>query len=186
MAYYRGFKAEAERLAVETRKEIGLTEYQQLNPRALAGHLAIPVLTLGDLEAHEPGMGKALRVLHGNQASSFSGLTLFVGSRRAAIVHNEAHTLGRQASDIGHELSHGLLMHPPAPLHDGRGCRKWNSDHEDEANFLAGALLIPAKAAWGLAKRRTSLEEAAWQFGCSVEMVRWRINVTGARRLLAG
>lgn len=184
MGYYRGFKAEAERLAVEMRDELGLTVYQRLDPRELAQYLEIPVLTLGDLEARHPETSEAIRVLHGEDASSFSGLTLFDGSRRA-IVHNEAHTPGRQASDIAHELSHGLRMHPPAPIHDGRGCRKWNADHEDEANFLAGALLIPAKAAWGLAKRRKSLDEAAWQYGCSVEMVRWRINITGAGRLLA-
>ncbi|MGW4370094.1 ImmA/IrrE family metallo-endopeptidase [Nocardia takedensis] len=184
MAYYRGFKAEAERLAVETRKELRLSEHQRLEPRWLADHLAIPVLTLSDLEAHVPEVGTAIRILHGEDASSFSGLTLFDGSRRI-IVHNEAHTPGRQASDIAHELSHGLRMHPPAPVHDGHGCRKWNADHEDEANFLAGALLVPAKAAWGIAKRRMDLEDAAATFGCSVEMVRWRINITGARRLLA-
>ncbi|WP_278265261.1 ImmA/IrrE family metallo-endopeptidase [Nocardia sp. AG03] len=185
MGYYRGFKAEAERLAVETRKELGLTEYQRLDPRRLADHLDIPVFTLSDLEAREPSIGDAIRVLHGEDASSFSGLTLFSGTRRV-IVHNEAHTPGRQSSDIAHELSHGLRLHPPAPIHDGRGCRTWNADHEDEANFLAGALLIPAKAAWALVKRRKSLDEAAWEFGCSVEMVRWRINITGAGRQMAG
>ncbi|WP_280214817.1 ImmA/IrrE family metallo-endopeptidase [Nocardia cyriacigeorgica] len=184
MGYYKGFKAEAERLAVETRKELRLTVHERLDPRILAEHLAIPVLTLGDLHARCPEMGDAVRVLHGEDASTFSGLTLFDGSRRV-IVHNEAHTPGRQASDIAHELSHGLRIHPPAPIHDGRGCRQWNADHEDEANYLAGALLIPAKAAWGITKQRMSLEEAAWKFGCSIEMVRWRINITGARRMLA-
>lgn len=56
---------------------------------------------------------------------------------------------------------------------------------EDEANFLARAMLVPAKAAWGIAKRRMAFDAAGEQYGCSIQMVRWRVNVTGARRLLA-
>jgi hypothetical protein len=72
----------------------------------------------------------------------------------------------------------------PHPL-DRKGCRNWNADLEDEANFLAGALLIPSKAAWWIAKRRLPFDEAAAEYGCSVDMARWRVNITGARRLLA-
>ncbi|WP_442943919.1 ImmA/IrrE family metallo-endopeptidase [Nocardia sp. NBC_00508] len=103
-------------------------------------------------------------MLHGEDASSFSGLTLFDGPRRA-IVHNEAHSPGRQASDIAHEQGHGLRMHPPAPLHDGCGCRKWNADHEDEATFLAGALLVPAKAGGQLPSSARALRKQRGPLG---------------------
>jgi Zn-dependent peptidase ImmA (M78 family) len=101
-------------------------------------------------------------------------------------VFNDAHPPGRTANSITHECSHGLLLHPPAPALDHRGCRVWNADLEDEANFLAGALLIPAKAAWWIAKSKVPFTTAAQEYGCSEDLVRWRINVTGARRLLVG
>lgn len=43
MAYRYGFKAEAERLALEVRRELGLGTYAGLNPWTLADHLGIPV-----------------------------------------------------------------------------------------------------------------------------------------------
>jgi Zn-dependent peptidase ImmA (M78 family) len=107
----------------------------------------------------------------------------FDGTRRI-IAYNDAHNLDRQANNITHELSHGLLLHPPTPALDWRGCRNWNTNHENDANYLAGALLIPNKAAWWIAKQRLPFEQAASDYDCSVEVVRWRINVTGARRLL--
>jgi hypothetical protein len=187
MAFYRGFKAEAERLAKSTRQELGLGVYDRLDPYCLADHLLVPVLSLQDLvrlSAAGDGLLAAVQVLEGAEMSALSAVTVFCGSRRA-IVHNAAHSPGRQANSITHELSHGLLLHPPAPALDRRGCRNWNADCEDEANFLAGALLIPDKAAWWIAKRQLSFEDAAAEYGCSTEMVRWRVNITGARRLLA-
>lgn len=187
MAFRRGFKAEAERLALEVRGELGIGAYARLDPLGLAEHLAIPVMTLSQLTSIgvTPGLEAAVDVLHGAESQAMSAVTVFFGSERA-IVHNDAHSPGRQASNVTHELSHGLLLHPSAPVLDHRGCRNWNPDVEDEANYLAGALLIPSKAAWGLAKRRKSFDQAATDYGCSVEMVRWRVNITGAGRLLAG
>lgn len=47
-----------------------------------------------------------------DEASTLSALTVFDGARRL-IVHNEQHSAPRQASDICHEQSHGLLLHEP-------------------------------------------------------------------------
>jgi Zn-dependent peptidase ImmA (M78 family) len=187
VAFRRGFKAEAERLALDVREELGVGAYARLDPMVLAEHLAIPVMTLSELAAVGvvPDLGVAVDVLHGAESQAMSAVTVFFGSERA-IVHNDAHSPGRRASNVTHELAHGLLLHPSAPVLDRRGCRNWNPDVEDEANYLAGALLIPSKAAWGLAKRRKSFDQAAVDYGCSIEMVRWRVNVTGAGRLLAG
>ncbi len=186
MAFYRGFKAEAERLALSTRKELGLGPYERLDPHALAQFLSVPVLSLREIADQRGGtdIQEAIRLLQGIERSALSAFTIFWGSERA-IVHNDAHPLGRQASNITHELAHGLRLHPPAPLLDRMGCRNWNADYEDEANFLGGALLIPGKAAHWIARRGFTLEQAALDFGCSVDMVRWRINITGAKRLLA-
>jgi hypothetical protein len=42
----------------------------------------------------------------------------------------------------------------------------------------------PSKAAWWIAKRRQPFEQEADDYGCCIEMVRWRINITGAGRML--
>lgn len=39
------------------------------------------------------------------------------------------------------------MRSPPAQAFDDIGCRLWNQDVEDEADYLGGALLIPGKAA---------------------------------------
>lgn len=189
--YRRGFRAEAERLALDVRTGLGLGAYAALDPLTLARDLEVPVLALSALTVPPPGkdlvagLGQAVGLLLGTEAAAFSAMTVFLGSRRV-IVHNDAHNPGRQASDIGHELAHGLLLHSPTPALDDRGCRDWDPAAEAEADYLAGALLIPAKAAWWIAKQRKPHDEAARQYGCSAPMVRWRVNITGASKRLVG
>lgn len=186
MAYYRGFKAEAERLAVSTRQEMGLKEHARLDPHDLAAYLAIDVVPLSTYanSAEFAEFADDVHYLQHVEPTVCSAYTVFEGSERT-IVHNDVHPLGRQASNIAHELSHGLLLHAPSPVLDILGCRNWKSDIEDEANYLAGALLVPSKAAWSIAKRRVSFDRAATEYGCSTEMIRWRVNITGAGRIMA-
>lgn len=123
--YRRGFRAEAERLALDVRTGLGLGAYAALDPLALARDLEVPVLALSALTVPPPGkdliagLGQAVGLLLGTEAAAFSAMTVFLGSRRV-IVHNDAHNPGRQASDIGHELAHGLLLHSPTPALDDR------------------------------------------------------------------
>ena len=110
---------------------------------------------------------------------------MFLGARRL-IVHNDAHAPGRINSNLTHELAHGLLLHPPTPALDDRGCRHWNQDIEDEASWLAGTLLVPERAALSVARGRRTIEEAAEDFGVSAQMMRWRLNATGAYKRAQG
>jgi Zn-dependent peptidase ImmA (M78 family) len=188
MALRRGFKTEAEHIAAEIRRELGLTLHARLDPRRLASHLDIPLWSLSQLPVLAPsigGLADAIAYLTSADTGALSAVTVFCGNVRT-IVHNDGHSPERQASNVTHEAAHGLLLHPPAPVLDRRGCRLWNPDVEDEATWLAGTLLIPGPAAWRAARRKLSLEEIADRFGCSSEMARWRLNMTGARRLLTG
>lgn len=176
MAYRRGFKTEANTLADETRAELGLGVLDALDPRALAAHLLIPIWSLSDLCAdHE-----AIEHLLTQEPEQFSAITVFRDVTKRTIVHNDAHTLGRQNNNLAHELSHGLLGHPLTPALDNRGCREWNQDIEDEANWLAGALLVPEAAAIAIAEGQWSKPEAATHFGVSEQLIQMRLNVTGA------
>ena len=174
----RGFKTEANAIAREVRSELGLAPTSPLDVWRLAEHLEIPVFSLSSLRESAP-LATGL-FLNGGQ-DMFSGVTVFRGNERA-IVFNDAHVPGRQASDIGHELAHGLLHHPPEPAMDGRGCRYWKRDIEDEANWLSGALLVPEEAALSVVRRGWSLEVASAHYGVTQKMMRFRINVTGAKK----
>jgi Zn-dependent peptidase ImmA (M78 family) len=172
----RGFKTEADAIAREVRGELGLALASPLDVWRLAEHLEIPVIPLSSLRESAPLAGDLF--LNGSQGM-FSGLTVFRGNERT-IVFNDAHVPGRQASDVGHELSHGLLLHPPMAAVDERGCRYWDGDVEDEANWLSGALLVPEEAALSVARRGWSLAVAAAHYGVTQKMMEFRINVTGA------
>lgn len=176
MTLKRGFKATANALAAEVRNELALGPFDRLDPRSLAEGLEIPVVDLSTLEADAPGV----RHLLTEEPDVFSAVTVFAGPRRT-VVHNDGHANVRQNSNICHELSHGLLHHPPTPAMDDAGCRIWLQDLEDEATWLASCLLVTPAAALATARGRMTLPEAARRLDVSEQMMTFRINVTGAR-----
>lgn len=177
MGFQRGFKTWANQIADETRRELGLGPFDRLDPRELADHLAIPVFDLSSLREAAPSIAH----LTTTEPEAFSAVTVFDGSRRA-VVHNDSHAPVRQNSNLGHELSHGLLAHPPTPAMDDTGCRIWNQDIEDEASWLSGCLLVSERAALAIARGQWAPAEAALRFGVSVAMINFRLNTTGARK----
>ena len=174
----RGFKAEATRLADEIRQELGLSPFDPLNPSVLAEYLEVPITPLSDIRHLATGASHFL-----NDAQEvFSAATVFDGPRRA-ILHNDSHAAPRQNSNLAHELSHALLMHPATPAIDDLGCRYWDQQIEGEADWLAGVMLVPDVAAISIARGRWgTVVEAAQHFGVSTKMVNYRLNVTGAYR----
>jgi len=181
MGYRRGFKSEANATAREIRAELGLRDLDRLDPWALADHLLVPIVPLSDFGLDAP---RALRHFTMVEMDAFSAVTVFEGPRRT-IVHNDAHSQGRQASDVTHELGHAVLLHDPTPALDDRGCRLWNQNVEDEAQWLAGALLLTEDAALSIVRKGVAVAVAAQHFGISEQMVTYRLNVTGARKRVA-
>lgn len=181
----RGDRKFAEELAEDIRTELGLSNLVRLDPLRLLAHLQIPALSLTQLTELLPqdaSLRESVAVLQSEDQSSLSAVTVFRGHRRL-IVFNDKHPAGRRCSDLCHEAAHSLLLHPPAPPLDEHGCRAWDANLEEEADYLAGALLIPGKGARYAAKADWSLEHMATRFGCSVDMARWRNNVSGGQRL---
>lgn len=176
MSLRRGFKKEANEIALEIRAELRLGPRAPLDPWKLAEHLLIPLIPLSSLAHDAP---EAFRRLTGFANSAFSAVTVFRSNRRA-IVYNDAHSQRRQASDIAHELAHALLLHPPKASVNA-GTRDWNSEEEAEAAWLAGALLIPDEAAIRIASADQPTALAAEEYGVSEQMITFRLRVTGAR-----
>ena len=161
-----------------TRSELEIGMADRLNTRDLANHLTIPVLPLSDLRTRSSG---AVDYLYGVEPAAFSAATIFLGTRRI-IVHNDAHSRGRQASDIAHECAHALLGHEPTQAFDESGCRLWDMTREREADWLAGVLLRPEEATLAIVRLGRTVESAANLYGVSRSMVQWRLNVTAAYR----
>ena len=178
MGYRRGFKSAANATAREIRDELGLRALDRLDPMVLAKHLEVPVLTLSDLREDAPFAHRHFRQV---EVGAFSAATILRGPRRT-IFHNDSHSVGRQASNVTHELSHAVLLHDSTPALDDRGCRLWNQNIEDEAQWLAGALLVTEDAALWIAHGGASVASAAAHFGVSEQMVTYRLSVTGARK----
>lgn len=177
----RGFKSQAEVLSEETRAELGLSVFDRLDPLRLAAHLEIPVWPLSGFVGQASMRPEDVSVLMDPDTSPLSAVTVFDGTRRV-IVHNDNHTAGRQASNLCHELAHGLLLHPATPALSERGLRNWDQTIEDEATYLGATLLIPGKAARGATTLGMQPAEVARRYGCSVELAIWRLSTTRRRR----
>src|SRR5438132_10144481 len=108
MTLRRGFKTECNDIAREIRAEPGLWQADPLDPWALADHLEIPVLPMSALADDVPGAVRHFS--YTRNAGEFSAVTVFDGTRRV-MMNNDTHSRGRQASNVSHELSHGLLLH---------------------------------------------------------------------------
>lgn len=175
--FQRGFKAECENLAMEIRVELGLSPTSSLRPTSLAEHLGIPVwpvTELLDFETRARDIKAALRVL--------SAFTVTRGNYRA-IFYNPYHPPGRTANSLAHELSHVLLEHTPTvAVVDGN--RAWDGRQEAEADWLAGALLVPREGALRWLRNGGQMALGSAHFQVSDELFRWRINQTGVARQL--
>lgn len=167
----RGFKAKANRIAVEIRENLGLCAWAPLEPLAVCDYFEIEVVPLSRF-------GEAINHFTQVERNAFSAVTVPCGLERA-IVHNDAHHPYRQRSNLMHELAHAFLGHPPCTTFDCDGERNYNGGIEAEASFLAGALLISNEAAWHIV-RSALIDAAQGMYGVSKKMLDYRLRVSGA------
>lgn len=176
--YRRGFKKECEEIVSEVRAEMGLARYALFNPFAYAKKLLIPCEPINRL-AENGCSAEHLAHIAGAGREDFSAITIYCGTRKR-IFYNDHNSLPRQRSDVSHELSHILLEHEPAPLFDSDGTRAWDAVQEREASWLGGVLLIPEDVALRIARRGIQIEEAASTYVVSIQLMQWRLRMTGA------
>jgi hypothetical protein len=178
----RGFKAEAERISLSVRAELGLTVHDRLDCHDLATQMGVPVVSLPELRRYGARPESVAQLLASD--AGFSALTVCAGTRRL-IVHNPHHPPGRRANSLAHELSHIILEHPPVPPLGSGGCRRWDAQLEAEADWLAGALLVPRDGALAWLRRGRNIADGARHFGVSRALFQWRVRQTGVERQLA-
>ena len=170
MGFRRGFKAEANRIALRVREQMGLSPVAPIDPEELCARYDIVLIKLSELAPGSP----LLRASN----SCFSAVTVPCGVH-TAIVHNDAHHPYRQRSNICHELAHCFLGHGCVPPLTPNGERARDCTMEAEANHLAGVLLLTNEGAAHVLFRRL-LDEAQHIYGISEAMLRYRLRISGA------
>lgn len=174
----RGFKTQAERAAGNARHALKLGALEPLDPWAFANHLSVAVLEFGSLELSP----KSIRQLTVSDVESWSALTLREGNL-FAIVLNPSHALTRQRNDLTHELAHIELKHVPARVDVSKTgmllLSDYSDEHEQEADWYAGALLLPRMALVHHRSRGRTPAQIAERYGVSVALTEWRLRMTG-------
>lgn len=174
----RGFKAEAERLSERVRADLGLASDAQLPLDLLGGTLGAELRSAGDLIDVS-----RLAEIDKRQPGAFSACTFEIGDRRV-IVWNPLSSQGRRSSDIAHELSHLLLKHSVKDVHTVGGLTFFgcDPDEEQEANWLAGCLLLPRPLLVSQLRRGATADDLADRYEVSIQMANYRIRATGVLR----
>jgi len=186
--FERGFKTWCEKYAVDCRAALGVASHAPLDMRQLAAHLDLRVWTPHDVPALS---GASLNVLlrnDGETPSCWSAVTLVVGEK-AVVILNSSHSPARQASDLAHELAHRILGHSTEQINvTEEGLMLLGSyarEYEEEADWLAGCLLLPREALLRIKRSSQSETDAAIEYGVSRQMLAYRMSRTGVAKQYA-
>jgi Zn-dependent peptidase ImmA (M78 family) len=173
LSFRRGFKAEANRIALRIREQMSLSPLAPIDPVEVCARFDIQVIRLSELDNSSPFLGRS--------NSAFSAVTVPCGWH-TAIVHNDSHHPYRQRSNICHELAHCFLGHECTPPLTESGERARDGGMEAEANYLAGTLLVTNEAAKHVV-RQGLISEAQRMYGISGPMLNYRLPVSGAHTI---
>jgi hypothetical protein len=180
----RGFKAEAERLAVRIRAELKVAADRRVDVDELALHVGVEVASADSLVSIED-----LERLDRLQPGCFSAATLHLPNGRVVAVTNPVGcSPARRDSDLAHELAHIILKHDARSV-DRIGDLTFfecDPEQEDEANWLGGCLLLPRPLLLIEARRGLGVEQIADRHEVSLEMARFRYNASGVQFQVKG
>jgi Zn-dependent peptidase ImmA (M78 family) len=176
----RGFKAEAERTAEAIRAEMGKRASDPLDAVELARHIGADVRRADELTTRVK-----LETLEELQPGAFSACTFTIADRHV-IVYSPLASLGRTQSDIAHEVAHIVLKHEMKSV-ETVGTMSFftcDPDEEQEANWLAGCLLLPRRLLYIAARQGLDAAAIADSYGVSETMAAFRLRTTGVLRQL--
>ncbi len=177
----RGFKANAERLAVEYREKLGLNPCAPLPASKLAEFLKIHIYPATEFLTSNSEIAS----ISGNNGFDcrWSALKMQTEAGNIIIIHNPFHSSGRQQSDIMHELAHIICKHEndlkKYNFTIPSGMRIFNDEQEEEAKCLGSTLQLSSPCLLWAAKNEMQTETIATYFDATVEMVNYRMNITG-------
>lgn len=180
--FKRGFKSWCETISAQYRKELKLASTDPIDPHGLASLLNIIVWTINDIPDLD---STALTVLTVKDKSCWSAATISLNNQNLIIL-NPTHSKARTASNLMHEVSHLVIGHEPARVDVSEDnvllLNTYDKTQEDEADWLCGCLLLPRTALMKIKKTNSDLQKAATDYGVSLDMLKFRMNVTGMNR----
>lgn len=181
--FVRGFKTKAENLAVEYRQKLSIHPCAPLPWQKLADFLNVPVFCVSNIIEDE----NDLKLIMGEGISGgFSAVRLKNVDGDNIILHNGSHSPARQESNIMHELAHIICGHKVSDdfldVSIALNMRYFNERQEEEAKFLGACLQIAKPGLLMAAKRKMSYQEIADHFNASIDMVKYRMRITGIEK----
>jgi Zn-dependent peptidase ImmA (M78 family) len=159
---------------------MGLRPTERLDSVELARYVGAEVRSADELTT----LAK-LEALEEIQPGAFSACTFSIKNRHV-IVYSPLSSPGRRQSDIAHEVSHLVLRHEVKQVQriGGLSFFTCDPDEEQEANWLAGCLLLPRQLLYSAAKRGLDEGLIAERYGVSELMAGFRLRSTGVLRQL--
>jgi Zn-dependent peptidase ImmA (M78 family) len=171
----RGFANLAEKTAIEYRQRLSLSGIDFLPARALAECLSVHVHDIKECPFDATPLLK-----------SMSALTMYNCQGQRLIVYNSYHSEARQESDLMHELAHVICDHKVPDEHRSiaipSNLRSFNPQDEEEAKYMGGCLQLPREALLYCFKRKMNLEQISEFYTASLEMVKYRVRISGVER----
>jgi len=177
--FRRGFKSWCEETALKVRKHQGLAPTGPLSPFVLARELRVEVIEPSALKDLPDDVCRRLLREH---SDCWSAVTI-PANPTPLVVYNPAHSAARQNSDLMHELAHILLGHKATVMfvdpNTHLALRTHDQAQEEEANWLAGCLLLPREVLLHIKATQLADDLACRQYGVSAKMLAYRMNVSG-------
>ncbi len=173
-----GFKAEANRISLRLRRDLGLAPHAPIELFALAEKLGAHVVPLSVFADECPD---AVHHFTHVEPTAFSAATVPLPNNHRVIIFNDSHPPGRRNSNLAHEIAHLVLGHEFTLPIDTTGCRIIDRDVEDEANWLGPTILISNEAAMYILRQGMDTEAACQDYGVTPAVLRMRTNASGAR-----
>ena len=181
----RGFKADAERIALEYRQLLGLKKHDPLPAQQLADHLHVRILVPSEIPGITLDVLDPL-LIKGKDCWSAA---IYLRNEKKYIIHNPTHAPCRQESNLMHELAHAHCNHPIGDLETAvAACmlplRKIDDEHEAEAECLGACLQLPKEALFhyhNILKKTTA--EISRMFNACKPMVEFRLRMSGVLKI---
>jgi Zn-dependent peptidase ImmA (M78 family) len=177
--FKRGFKSQCERRSVELRKTFGLQPYEPLLAMEVAKKSGVIVWTEQEIQGLSE---RDVKQLTATDPDSWAAFTMRFQDKHL-IVYNSTQSPPRQNSVVMHEMAHILLGHElTSAFVTDEGYFvpvMYNVDQEEEADWLAGTLLLPRPALLSIRYRNLDNSTASEHFKVSSQMLTWRFRMTG-------
>jgi Zn-dependent peptidase ImmA (M78 family) len=177
--FRRGFKTSSEETSLKIRRKLELAPTAPIVPAAIAQVLGIPILKPEQLNELPNDVRQRLQQDH---SDAWSAITVSDGKNHLVVL-NPTHAPTRTNSSLAHEIAHVLLGHEPSIMfvmpQSDIVLRTHNKEQEDEANWLAGCILLPRDALLRVRRIGLTDDQICVEYGVSPAMLRFRINATG-------